>query len=80
MCVCVCTRQILTYDAIFIDIYSIKVCIRSVKIFFLPLSVSLSCRRSDVTRFARFVSLDRPRIVLGEREDRERHDDDEDQY
>lgn len=51
-------------------IYSIKVCIRSVKIFsFCSLSPSFSVSfpfslsLSFFTRFTRFVSLDRPRIV-----------------
>jgi len=48
-------------------LYSIKVCIRSVKIFFLFLllflSFFLSVSLSFFTRFTRFVSLDRPRIV-----------------
>ncbi len=58
--VCVCVHTSNTHAAQYI--YSIKVCIRSVKIFSFCPSLSPSFL-SFFTRFTRFVSLDRPRIV-----------------
>ena len=65
-CVCAHAKHSHTTQYIYIYIYSIKVCIRSVKIFFFCPFLSLSFFFSVLsffTRFTRFVSLDRPRIV-----------------